>query len=62
MKSKALERGGKVDTVKSCVRGDHMTDLIPALFFIYNVISLAGEKLKLLREHTEATCARLLIM
>ena len=32
--NKALERGGEVDTVDSCVRGNHNTDLIPALFFV----------------------------
>ena len=35
------------------------TESLPLRFA--HVISLAGEKLKLLREHTEATCASLLI-
>ena len=33
MKSKALEIGGEVNTVKSLLAGKHITDLIPALFF-----------------------------
>ena len=33
MKSKALERGGEVDTVNSLLAGNHIIDLIPALFF-----------------------------
>ena len=33
LNNKALERGGEVDTVDSCVRGNHIKDLIPALFF-----------------------------
>ena len=33
LNNKALERGGEVDTVDSCVRGNHNKDLIPALFF-----------------------------
>lgn len=32
LKSKALERGGEVDTVKSLLAGNHITNLIPALF------------------------------
>ena len=38
MKSKALEGGGEVNTVKSLLAGKHITDLIPALFFILWVI------------------------
>jgi len=37
MKSKALERGGEVNTVNSLLAGKHIKDLIPALFFIYRV-------------------------
>lgn len=47
MKSKALERGGKVDTVKSLLAGNHITDLIPALFFIYIVTCCTDLKYKI---------------
>lgn len=42
MKSKALEKGGEVDTVKSLLAGNHITDLIPALFFIY-IVTYCGD-------------------
>jgi len=42
MKSKALERGGKVDTVNSLLAGNHIIDLIPALFFIY-IVTYCGD-------------------
>ena len=56
MKSKALERGGEVDTVKSLLAGNHITNLIPALFFYIHCCTIVADYLVqiLIRERNES--------